>query len=121
MGIHHIEDARTSKLLNDHLKSQEVTGEEEAVYQNKLEDALCTLVDAPLLDSCSDLLIDALIDCNAEWYDFIQAIPAKDKAYSMTEALSDAKHRETATQKLIDAMTICLRKSLLSDAEEAAR
>lgn len=115
------EDSRNVIELNKYLDSQEMTGEEEVIFQNKVEDNLCTLVDGHLMDSCSDLLIDALIDCNAEWQDFIQAIPAQEQSYSMTEALSDAKHTEKATQRLIDALTTCLRKSLQIEAEEASR
>jgi hypothetical protein len=115
------EDRRNVIDLNKHLDSQMMTGEEEAIYDNDVEDALIALVDDHLLDINSELLTDALLACHSQWHDFIQAIPQKGKAYSMGEALSDAKMSENVTQALLDGLVDHLREALRKEAEESVR
>ena len=115
------EDARNVIELSRYLNSQEMSGEEEAIYDNDLEDALCLKVDDHLMDIESDKLLDAIGECKDEFSNFMRVAPRKDKPLFMSEALSEIEHFNWATEKLIDALVSRLRVSCLKEAEDHIR
>lgn len=115
------EDARNVIQLSGYLDSQEMSGEEEAIYDNDLEDALCAIVDEHMLDIESDKLLDALGECKAEWNNFIACSPRSSEPLIMSESLSQIEHGNWAREKFFDALAAKLRVSCLKEAQEYIR
>ena len=74
MGIHHIEDARTSKLLNDHLDSQSMTLDEEVEFEKELDHALKLMVDEKIVEVTDDETVEAQLKNEASWRDLASSI-----------------------------------------------
>ena len=67
------EDRFRGAELNTYLDSKDISAGEELLIALETEEVLSNMVEDAITDICNDQLIDALIDCEDEWSDFMGA------------------------------------------------